>query len=97
MAFYAVVLQDRIIQRVTERHGGADNTRYFLVEAGSRKMTWLKAIRAADAGGGGSANCESCGHRYCKTCDDGSLSQRSSDYWICHSCSALCRWLPSLH
>jgi hypothetical protein len=87
MAFYAVDVRDRVIQRVTQQYLGADNTRYFLIEAGSAKLAWAKAMRASDAPG--SAECDSCGHSYCHICADCSLSQRYSDYWICHGCGAL--------
>lgn len=87
MAFYAVDVRDRVIQRVTQQYIGADNTRYFLIEAGSAKLAWAKVMRAADAPG--STECDSCGHGYCPICADCSVSQRYSDYWICHSCGAL--------
>lgn len=87
MAFYAVDVRDRVIQRVTQQYLGADNARYFLIEASSAKLAWAKVMRAADTPGSG--ECDSCGHRYCPVCADCSLSQRYSDYWICHSCGAL--------
>jgi hypothetical protein len=87
MAFYAVDVRDRVIQRVTQQYNGADNTRYFLIEAGSAKLAWAKAVRASDAIS--HAGCDSCHHRYCSICEDCSLTQQYSDYWICHSCGAL--------
>ena len=87
MAFYSVDVRDRVIQRVTQQYRGADNARYFLIEAGSAKLAWAKAMRASDTPG--SAECDSCGHHYCYACADCSLSQHYSDYWICHSCGAL--------
>ena len=87
MAFYAVDVRSRVIQRVTQQYRGADNTRYFLIEAASAKLAWAKAMRASDTPG--SAECDSCAHHYCQSCAECSLSQRYSDYWICHSCGAL--------
>jgi len=90
MAFYLVDMRERVIQRVTEKCGkyvGADNARYFLVQAGSKKMAWALAIRANDPAA--YAQCDSCGHRFCPLCEECSLSQRYSDYWICHGCGAL--------
>jgi hypothetical protein len=94
MAFYAVDVRDRLIQRVTQQYNGADNTRYFLIEAGSARLAWAKAVRASDAIN--SAACESCRHRYCSACEDCSLTQQYSDYWICHGCGALNHRVPNL-
>ena len=93
MAFYAVDVQDRVIQRVTQKYLGADNIRYFLIEASSAKLAWAKAIRASDVDGG--ADCGSCRHRYCSICKDCSVRQEYSDYWICHGCGALNPRVPS--
>ena len=87
MALYSVDVRDRVIERVTRQYIGANNTRYFLIEAGSAKLAWAKALRASAAIG--SAGCDSCRHRYCGICQDCSLRQQYSDYWICHSCGAL--------
>ena len=95
MAFYSVDVRDRVIQRVTQKYISADSARFFLIEAGSKKMAWAKAIRATDAVD--SAECDSCGHRYCHICEECSLSQRYSDYWICHSCGALSPRTRGLH
>ena len=95
MAFYAIDVRDRVIQRVTEEYIGADNKRYFLIEAGSAKLAWARAARVSCATG--SADCDSCGHRCCSICDECSLSQQYSDYWICHNCGALSLRIPSLH
>lgn len=95
MAFYSVDVRDRVIQRVTQKYISTDNARFFLVEAGSKKMAWAKAIRATDPVD--SAECDSCGHRYCQICEECSLSQRYSDYWICHSCGALSPRTRGLH
>ena len=43
MAFYAVDVRDRVIQRVTHKYDQADNKRYFSIEAGSAKQAWAKA------------------------------------------------------
>jgi len=37
MAFYAVDVRDRVIQRVTHKYDQADNKRYFSIEAGFRE------------------------------------------------------------
>ena len=95
MAFYAVDVRDRVVERVTQKYVSAASGRFLLVEAGSKKMAWAKAIRATDAVD--NAQCDSCGHRYCQICADCSLSQRYSDYWICHSCGALSPRSRGLH
>jgi hypothetical protein len=95
MAFYAVDVRDRVIRRVNEQYVGADNKRYFLIEAGSAKLAWARAARVSCAMG--SADCDSCGHRCCRVCEECSLSQQYSDYWICHNCGALSLRIPSLH
>jgi len=94
MAFYAVDVQDRLIQRVTQQYLGSDNTRHFLIEARSAKQAWAKALRAS--GTTDNADCDSCRHGYCRLCADCSLSQQYSDYWICHSCGALSLRGPAL-
>ena len=35
MAFYAVDVRDRVIQRVTQGYNGVDNKRFFLIQARS--------------------------------------------------------------
>jgi len=95
MAFYAVDVRDRVIQRVTQQYIGADNKRYFLIQAGSAKLAWAKAARVSSVIG--SADCDSCGHGCCSICEECSLSQQYSDYWICHDCGALSLRIPSLH
>jgi hypothetical protein len=94
MAFYAVDVRDRVIQRVNQRYNGADNIRYYLLEAGSAKLAWAKAVRASSVIG--RADCDSCRHPYCSICEERSLSQQYSDYWVCHSCGALSPRMPSL-
>jgi len=94
MAFYVVGVRDRMIQRVSQQYNGADNTRYFLIEADSAKLAWAKAVRAS--GTINSADCESCRHCYCSICEDCSLTQQYSDYWICHRCGALNPRAPKL-
>jgi hypothetical protein len=95
MAFYTVDVRDRVIRRVNQRYNGADNARYYLIEAGSAKLAWAKAVRIL--GVRGRADCDSCRHLYCSICAECSLSQRYSDYWICHSCGALSLRISSLH
>jgi hypothetical protein len=95
MAFYEVDVRDRAIQRVTQQYIGADNKRYFLIQAGSAKLAWAKAARVSSVIG--SADCDSCGHSCCSICEECSLSQQYSDYWICHDCGALSLRIPSLH
>jgi len=87
MAFYAVDVRDRVIQRVTHKYDQADNKRYFLIEAGSAKQAWAKANPASDAIG--SAECDGCRHGYCSFCEECSVAKRFSDYWICHWCGEL--------
>ena len=92
MAFYAVDVRDRVIQRVSEQYIGADNKRYFLIQAESAKLAWAKAARASSVIG--RADCDSCGHGCCSICEGCSLSQQYSDYWICHNCGALSPRIP---
>jgi hypothetical protein len=94
MAFYAVDLRDRVIQRVTQQYHGVDNKRVFLIEAGSAKQAWAKASRASSPIG--SADCDGCGHRYCGACEECSVTKRFSDYWICHRCGELNPRVPNL-
>lgn len=94
MAFYAVDVRDRVIERVTEEYNGMDNKRIFLIEAGSANQAWAKAGRALEPVG--SAVCSSCRHRYCRVCEECSVSKRYSDYWICHCCGALIARVPNL-
>lgn len=95
MAFYAVDVRDRLIQRVTHQYLGADNKRYYLIEADSATLAWTKAARGSCVIG--RAACESCGHGCCSICDECSLSQQYSDYWICHNCGALSARIPRLY
>lgn len=93
MAFYAVDVRDRVIQRVTEKYKGADNERFFLIEAGSAKQAWAKANPVS--GALGLADCDGCRHRHCRVCEDYSVAKQYSDYWICHSCGELNRRVPN--
>jgi len=95
MAFYAVDVRDRIIQRVTQKYNRVDNQRFFLIEAGSVKQAWAKASRSSAAIG--SANCACCRHRHCSVCAECSLAKQSSDYWICHHCGELNLRVPNLY
>jgi hypothetical protein len=94
MAFFVVDVRDRVIQRVKPGYNGADNIRHFLIQAGSAKLAWVKAVRASDPTG--TAACDSCHHRYCGICEENSLTQRYSDYWICHNCRGLSPRVPTL-
>jgi hypothetical protein len=87
MAFYAIDLRDRVIQRVTDQYSRVDYKRFFLIEAGSAKQAWAKASRAS--GPAGSADCAWCDHRHCSACEECSVTKRYSDYWICHCCGEL--------
>ena len=90
MALYAVDVRDRVIQRVTRQYNGVrDNKRFFLIEAVSAKQAWAKASLAS--GAIGSDDCSCCHHRYCRACEECSVTKRYSDYWICHGCGELNR------
>ena|SRR3990170_3580564 len=95
MAFYAVDVRDRVIQRVTREYNGADNARFFLIEAGSAKQAWAKASRSSTAIGG--AECDRCRHCRCDVCEECSVAKQSSDYWICHWCGELNLRVPNLN
>ncbi|MGH7782463.1 MAG: hypothetical protein ACREO5_01265 [Candidatus Binatia bacterium] len=95
MAFYAVDVRDRVIQRVTQEYSGMDNKRFFLIEAGSAKQAWAKAGTALEPVGG--AVCSSCRHRHCRACEECSVAKQYSDYWICHCCGALTERVKSMH
>ena len=89
MAFYAVDVRDGVVRRVTEEYPGADNKRFFLIEAGSARQAWAKANPATEPIG--SADCNNCRHRRCPVCEEGSVAREYSDYWICHRCGELNR------
>ena len=95
MAFYAVDVSARVIQRVTHEYRGMDKKRFFLIEAASEKQAWIKAgaawVRIGDV------ICSSCRHRHCGTCAEFSVAEQFSDYWICHCCGALTERVKSLH
>ena len=95
MAFYAVDVRERAIQRVTREYNGADNARFFLIEAGSAKQAWAKASRSS--AGIGSAECDCCRHRHCRICEECSVAKQYSDYWICHCCGELNQRVPNLN
>jgi hypothetical protein len=95
VAFYAVDVRDRVIQRVTREYNAVDNQRVFLNEAGSSKQAWAKASRSSAAIGG--ANCSCCRHRHCGDCEECSVAKQYSDYWICHHCGELNLRVPNLH
>jgi hypothetical protein len=96
MAFYAVDVRDRVIQRVTQEYNGVDNKRFFLIEARSAKQAWAKADIASEPDGS-AVVCSSCRHRHCRVCEEWSVTKAYSDYWICHCCGALTERVPSLH
>ena len=95
MAFYAVDLRDRLIQRVTREYNGGDNQRVILIEAGSAKQAWAKASRSSAAIG--RSECETCHHSHCSDCEECSVAKQYSDYWICHCCGKLNLRVPNLH
>jgi hypothetical protein len=95
MAFYAVDVRDRVIQRVTERYNRVDNQRFFLIEAASAKQAWAKASRSSAPTG--SADCDCCRHRLCRVCEEYSVTKRYSDYWICHCCAELNPRVQNMH
>ena len=95
MAFYAVDVRDRVIQRVTQEYHRVDNKRFFLIEARSAKQAWAKADTASELIGSGV--CSSCHHCHCRVCEECSVAKQYSDYWICHCCGALTERVSSLH
>ena len=95
MAFYAVDVRDRVIQRVTQKYNGVDNQRFLLIEAGSAKQAWAKASRSSAPIG--SADCDCCRHRHCSVCEECSVAKQYSDYWICHRCGELNQRVPNLN
>jgi hypothetical protein len=82
-----------VIQRVTQECTGADNKRFFLIEA--VRQAWAKSGAASEPVG--SAVCSSCQHRQCHICEEWSIAKEYSDYWICHCCGALTHRLQSWH
>lgn len=94
MAFYVLDMRDRVIQRVTQQYQGADNKRFLLIEAGSVKQAWAKADTAS--GPVGADVCSSCRHSHCSACEECSVTQQYSDFWICHCCGALTERVPNL-
>jgi len=95
MAFYAVDMRDRAIQRVTRESNAVDNQRCFLIEAVSAKQAWAKASRSSAAVGG--AECDRCRHCHCGVCEECSVTKQYSDYWICHWCGELNLRVPNLN
>jgi hypothetical protein len=87
MAFYAVDVRDRVIQRVTRAYTAMDNNRFFLIEAASAKQAWAKASVATKPNS--SADCTWCRHYNCFICEECSVAKQYSDYWICHCCGEL--------
>ena len=93
MAFYAVDVRDRVIQRVTQGYNGVDNQRFFLIEAGSANQAWAKASRSSAPIG--NAECACCCHCHCSACEECSVARPYSDYWICHCCGELNLRVPN--
>jgi hypothetical protein len=91
----AVDLRDRVIQRVSDRYNGMDKKRFLTIEAGSAQQAWVKAGRASAAIG--NTDCGSCRHRHCTACEECSVTERYSDYWICHRCGELNPRVPNSH
>jgi hypothetical protein len=87
MAFYAVDVRDRVIQRVTREYTAVDNKRFFLIEAGSAKQAWAKAGVVTKPTS--SSDCSWCRHHHCTVCEECSAAKQYSDYWICHCCGEL--------
>ena len=94
MAWYAVDLRDRVVQRVTEESNDVNSQGRVRIEAGSAKRAWAKANRSSIQIG--SAECECCRHRFCSVCEECSVTKQCSDYWICHRCGELNRRVPNL-
>jgi hypothetical protein len=80
---------------VTRKYNGADNARFFLIEAGSAKQAWAKASHSSAAIG--SAECDRCRHPHCGVCEECSVTKHYSDYWICHWCGELNLRVPNLN
>jgi hypothetical protein len=95
MDFYAVDGRARVIQRVPREYNGANNARFFLIEAGSAKQAWAKASRSSTAIG--SAECDRYSHRHCRVCEECSVAKQSSDDCICHWCGKLNLRVPNLN
>ena len=95
MAFYAVDVRARVIQRVTQDYSRVDNKRFFLIEAPSVKQAWAKVDKASETDG--SAVCSNCRHSHCRVCEEWSVTKAYSDYWICHCCGTLTKRVPNVH
>jgi hypothetical protein len=65
------------------------------LDAGSARQAWAKAGAGSEPLG--SAVCNSCRHRHCAVCEECSVAQQYSDYWICHCCGALTQRGSSLY
>jgi hypothetical protein len=94
MAFYAVNLQNHATERVSQQYKVVSG-KVLLIEAVSAKEAWSKASHQPEPLG--CADCERCGHRYCRACEECSVTKRYSDYWICHNCGDLNRRAQALH
>jgi hypothetical protein len=87
-------MRDQVIQRVSREYNSVDNARYFLIQAGSAKQAWAKAIRSSAPVSG--ATCGDCRHAHCIACAECSVAKAFSDYWICHCCGTLNLRVPKL-
>jgi hypothetical protein len=93
MAFYTVDLQKHTIERVGQQYKVIPGN-VLLIEAVSAKEAWSKASRQPEPLG--SVDCDRCRHRYCRDCEECSVTKRYSDYWICHNCGDLNRRAQAL-
>lgn len=89
MAFYAVDIRDKVVRKVTEQYDVVDKKRSVLIEAASAQQARAKASRLWETIG--TANCGCCRHGRCPGCEECSVAERYSDYWICHCCGELNR------
>jgi hypothetical protein len=62
-------------------------------KTGSGKSAGAIAAIASTNGG----FCDSCRHGFCGSCDQWSVQQAYSDYWICHCCGGLNPRRKQLH
>jgi len=93
---YSVDVRDQGIQRMTQRSNRVrDNKQFFLIEASSAKQACSTVKRASEAMD--SADCDGCGHRHCRACEECSVTKRYSDHWICHRCWELNPRVSNLH
>ena len=83
MAFYAVDMRDRIPAGDSGIERGGQPA-FCLIEAVSAKRLWAEtSCRSATMG---SDECDHCHHRYCSVCEQSSVVNPYSGYWLCHCC-----------